>query len=297
MERKDALFFSIDDFDKLKRYELGHGTDGGVYRYSDTELIKIYHKRIKRIEELGISDDSDMKFYDKETIVHRFDREPITYFRWSDEDIKLRSKDAIYEAIARQECIKRTHLPKNVVYINSHFAGCVLQYIRGIQIHKLHFLPLSKKKQIMREILLSVKELMDNYIYHIDLSNSPYSKKLFTNNQGVQESVGHSHVLVDPFTLKPNIIDLDGKSTVYTERYNPEYEAQSMYNVSILLIEFLLGLDSDDYDFDLDEYEVLANELEYMGIRQEYIDHLSKYELTIDEAFDLVDSIGKLKRV
>lgn len=297
MERKDALFFSIDGFDKLRKYELGHGTDGGVYRYSDTELIKIYHKRIKRIEELGISDDSDMKFYNKDTIVHRFDKEPITYFRWSDEDIKLRSKDAIYEAIARQANIKRTHLPKNVVYINGHFAGCVLEYIKGIQIHKLRFLPLNKRKQIMREILLSVKELMDNYIYHIDLSNSPYSKKMFVNNQGVTEHLGHSHVLVNPFTLKPNIIDLDGKSTVYMEHYSEQYEAQCMYNVSILLIEFLLGLDTDDYNFDLDEYEVLANELEYMGIRQEYIDHLSKYELKIDEAFDLVDSISKLKRV
>lgn len=70
-----------------------------------------------------------------------------------------------------------------------------------------------------------------------------------------------------------------------------------MYNVSILLLEFLLGLDTDDYNFDLDEFEVLANELEFMGIRHEYIDHLSKYELKIDEAFDLVDSISKLKRV
>ena len=238
-----------------------------------------------------------MKFYDRSTVVHKFDKEPITYFKYDDEDIRIRSKEAIYRAIERQDSITRTYLPQNVVYINGHFAGCVLKYIRGIQIHKLRFLPLSKRKQIMREILLSVKELMDNYIYHVDLSNSPHSKKMFINNNGEVEHLGHSHVLVDPFTLKPNIIDLDGKSTIYMEHYSEDYESQCMYNVSILLLEFLLGLDTDDYNFDLDEFEVLANELEFMGIRHEYIDHLSKYELKIDEAFDLVDSISKLKRV
>lgn len=290
------LYFTISDFEKFRNAELGHGTDGGVYKFDD-KLIKIYHKRIKKIESLGISDDSDMKFYDRSTVVHKFDKEPITYFKYDDEDIRIRSKEAIYRAIERQDSITRTYLPQNVVYINGHFAGCVLKYIRGIQIHKLRFLPLSKRKQIMREILLSVKELMDNYIYHVDLSNSPHSKKMFINNNGEVEHLGHSHVLVDPFTLKPNIIDLDGKSTIYMEHYSEDYESQCMYNVSILLLEFLLGLDTDDYNFDLDEFEVLANELEFMGIRHEYIDHLSKYELKIDEAFDLVDSISKLKRV
>ena len=297
MERLEPIYLKRESFDMLKKYEIGHGTDGGVYRVGDGQLIKIYHKRIKTIDELEITDDSDMKFYNKDTIVHKFDKEPITYFRYSDEDIKIRSKDAIFRAIERQESITRTHLPKNVVYINGHFAGCVLQYIKGIQIHKLHFLPLSKRKQIMKEVLISVKELLDNYIYHVDLSNSPYSKKLFINNEGVTEHLGHSHVLVNPFTLKPNIIDLDGKSTVYMEHYSSDYEELCMYNLSVLLIEFLLGLNTDDYDFEFNEFEKLASDLSDMGIEKEFIDDLSKYELKIDQAFDLVDSIKTLRRV
>ena len=149
----------------------------------------------------------------------------------------------------------------------------------------------------MKEVLISVKELLDNYIYHVDLSNSPYSKKLFINNEGVTEHLGHSHVLVNPFTLKPNIIDLDGKSTVYMEHYSSDYEELCMYNLSVLLIEFLLGLNTDDYDFEFNEFEKLASDLSDMGIEKEFIDDLSKYELKIDQDFDLVDSIKTLRRV
>lgn len=296
MERIEPIYLGISDLDELSKYELGHGTDGGVFRLDKNSLIKLYHMRMKHIENLSVVDDSDMKFFDKSKLEIKKMEEPITYFRYSNEDIRIRSKEAIYEAIRRQEDIKRTHLPKNVVYVNGAFAGCVLKYIRGIQIHKLQSLPLSKRKQIMKEVLLSVKELMDHYIYHVDLSNSPYSKKAFVNNKGETELLGHSHVLVDPFTLKPNIIDLDGKSTIYREHYSEKDERDTMFNVSILLIEFLLRLDTDEYDID-DQYCNLASTLEYMGIEKEFIDNLSTYSLSMNQAFDLVDSISKLKRV
>ena len=152
--------------------------------------------------------------------------------------------------------------------------------------------------KIMKEVLLAVKELMDNYIYHVDLSNSPYSKKLFINPDGVHEHLGHSHVLVDPFTLKPQIIDVDGKSTIYMERKSSEYEELTMVNVSILLIEFLVGLNTDEFAVEDGEFEYLESELARLGIAADYVSDLSKYQITIDEAMEIVDSYGRsLKRV
>ena len=47
----------------------------------------------------------------------------------------------------------------------------------------------------------------------------------------------------------------------------------------------------------LNEFEKLASDLSDMGIEQEFIDDLSKYELKIEQAIDLVDSIKTLRRV
>ncbi len=57
--------------------------------------------------------------------------------------------------------------------------------IKGIQIQKLKGLPFNLKKKIMKKVLLNVKELISNCIYHIDLNNSPFTKdNYFINNQG-----------------------------------------------------------------------------------------------------------------
>lgn len=294
MERIRPYYLTFEDIERLSKKELGHGTDGAVYRLGNGELIKIYHTKFTDIKKQLVLDDSDMKIYTPSTFQMKKFNEPINYFKYNDnEDIRLRSKEAIYEAIKRQESITRSNLPKNVVYINGAFAGCVLTETKGIQIHKLGFLPMKYKKAIIEEILLSMEELMANYIYHIDLSNSPYAKRLFKNNDGIMESLGHSHVLVNPFTLKPNIIDLDGKSTVYMEHENKKYREQAMYNLCILMIEFLFGIDTDEYKDEDDYYRYLASSLEQCGVKDEFIEGLSTYTLSLEDSFKLIKSLGK----
>lgn len=294
MERIRPYYLSFDDIEKLSKHELGHGTDGAVYRLGNGELIKIYHTRFKEIKKQLVLDDSDMKIYTPSTVKRNKFIEPINYFKYEDnEDIRLRSKDAIFEAIKRQESITRSNLPKNVVYLNGAFAGCVLTETKGIQIHKLGFLPLKYKKAIVEEILLSIQELMDNYIYHVDLSNSPYAKRLFVNNDGVTESLGHSHILVNPFTLKPNIIDLDGKSTVYMEHESEKHREQCLYNLCILMIEFLLGIDTEEFKDEYDMESYLAAALKDAGVKNEFIDGLSSYSLSLEESFDFVKSLKR----
>lgn len=294
MERIRPYYLSFDDIEKLSKRELGHGTDGAVYRLGNGELIKIYHTRFKDIKKQLVLDDSDVKIYTPSTVMRNKFNEPINYFRYEDnEDIRLRSKDAIFEAIKRQDSITRSNLPKNVVYLNGAFAGCVLTETKGVQIHKLGFLPMKYKKAIIEEILISIEELMANYIYHVDLSNSPYAKRLFVNNDGVTESLGHSHILVNPFTLKPNIIDLDGKSTVYMEHESEKYKEQCLYNLCILMIEFLFGIDTDEYKEEDDFDKYLAIALEQSGVKDEFIDDLSKYSLSLEDSFRLIKSLGK----
>ena len=92
-----------------------------------------------------------------------------------------------------------------MVYIDGKLAGCTLIPQKGIPIHKLiGILPFKEKVIILLDVLKSVKELTDHYIYPIDLDNSPYTSKARYDNK----PVGHSHVLVTLVPLKTNIIDL-----------------------------------------------------------------------------------------
>lgn len=193
--------------------------------------------------------------------------------------------------INRQDQVKRTHLPKTPVYIDERFAGYLIKRLSGIQIHKLAGMPLKYKKIIMQEVIESVTELLENYIYHVDLANSPIAQSLRVNSRGEIENVGHSHVLVNPITLKANIIDLDGKSTIYTERKREDYERKSMYGLCVLILEFLLNIDFKEYEENINE---LLNLLEKMNISKEFIEPLGYCELNIKQAKDFVKSIGNL---
>jgi hypothetical protein len=82
------------------------------------------------------------------------------------------------------------------------------------------------------------------------------------------------------------------------ERKSTEYEELTMVNVSILLIEFLVGLNTDEFAVEDGEFEYLESELARLGIAADYVSDLSKYQITIDEAMEIVDSYGRsLKRV
>lgn len=286
MERIDPIYLTKNDLDMLRNFEVGHGTDGSVFRFGKHGLIKIYHSLIKNILSAQDCLEDEMKIFNKNDFKLTNFQEPITYYHYTDEDIKLRSKDAIKLAISRQKDITRTNLPKNMVYVEGKFAGCLLKRQKGIQIHKLSGLPMAAKKKIILETIESVQELLDHYIYHIDLSNSPYAKTYY-NNDGIIEKVGHSHVLVQPLTGKTNIIDLDGKSTVYMEHKSQKYEEQCLFNLCVLIVEFLFGIDNDEYEEEMN----LDEELYRLGIKDEFIEPLSQYSLTIEQAKDFVKTL------
>lgn len=211
------------------------------------------------------------------------------------EFIRIRNGEAaIKSAKERQLNVKNTHLPQGSVYVDGKFAGCTLMPIKVIQIHKLTGLPFNLKKKIIKKFLLNVKELINNYIYHVDLDNSPFTKdNYFINNQGKKELVGHSHVIINPFTLNPQLIDLDGKSTIYTDSYSKKLEHKSLASFNRLMMKFMLGIDLDDYK----DEEELSLILEQIGINNEYIDILISDLITYDQIYEFIDSVDKIKKI
>lgn len=292
MSDKNVLLMSSSDLKELK--QIGHGSDGAVYKYKNNLLIKLYHKNVQKIVTLNQNNDEDIKIYKKgQNIKNNYYANDLKYYSYDKdekESIKLLPKEGIFKAIERRESVNLTSLPVGVVYIDGHFAGCLLERQKGIQIHKLTGLPLSVRAKIFKNVLNAEEELLKNYIYHIDLSNSPYAKKEIILPNGKTSLTGHSHVLVNPINLKTNLIDLDGKSTIYTEKEDQNLKNDSLNDLTILALEFLLQLDYDEYK---EDPERMYSPLKEIISDNELIDKLIYQEETLDDLKTLVKTLKK----
>lgn len=299
------LYLTKEEARDLILKNASYGTDGKVFKANNNYLIKLYHSKIEKlISKQHISmpttdDDSDMKIYKPKSLpkttksidelIYYYVEEPE-----ADKPLRIRSAEAVRLASERQCRVTKTHLPKNAVYINGQFAGCILLAEHGLQIHSLTGMPLNYKKKIMKKVLENINELFDNCIYQIEMFNKPHSKNaVLEHKDGHSEEVGHSHVLVNPITLAPKIIDLDGKSTRYTTTPNEDFKKLSMEGVCMLIVEFLLAVDLDEYT----EASDIAYIMEEIGVKAEYIDKMSHFDLSLEEANDFIDSLDNIKRL
>ena len=271
---------------KLKELkEIGNGTEGRVFKYDNEHLIKLYRSELKNLLRTDNNYNNYIKIHDKNNLKFDKNLEYISYFLNNDDkNLRIINMEKIKMAIKKQNNINRTSLPIDIVYIDGYFAGCLLKKLNGVQIHKLSGMPIKYKKKIIKNLLLDIEELLENYIYHTDLANSPYSVGLFmdeTNN--VKAKKGHSHVLVNPVNLKTNIIDLDGKSTAYTEKYSYQLEQKCLNNLTRLITEFLFKLDTDE----IKEIDELEFELLKLGLQQNIAYKFSNHRF---------ESINELKK-
>lgn len=275
---------------------IGYGTDGTVYAYQNNFLIKIYHNANTYQHSNPDIQDDDVKIYylgQKENWQNDWYRDHLKYYQYESNEDKtiLAPKDAIILANKKQEQISLTKLPCGLVYIDNHFAGCVLKRSTGIQIHKLTGLPLKLRKIIFLNVLKAEAELLKNNIYHCDLSNSPYSQKMYTLPNGQHVLTGHSHVLVNPVTLKTNFIDLDGKSTIYTNNEEEKLKKQSERELNRLMIEFLLQIDLDDYK---DDPSSMISDLEQKGINNYFLqEKIYETNMNLDDMLSLNKNLKK----
>ena len=319
MDKK--VFLTRQEVNGLRNYtkEVGHGSDGRVFPYKKKYLIKLYRKSLTldsmaEVDKTGPYNDEDVKIYvmkkdrtkaeeqefNRNSKTHR---QYITYYKKDDEipehDTKLAASEAITAAIRRQGNIKRTKLPLASVYYNNKFIGCIIEKLNGIGIHKLQWLPMNMKIKIINSVIDDLDELMQNHVYHRDLSNSPYAGVGYIDENGeyVYET-GHSHVLVNPLTLKTNIIDLDGKSTIYTERENEALKNDAIRELLVLVMEYLLLVNLVDYtptDYESD-YPYLINMMEQYGYDRFDIEDFTRDVFaetkTLDDVRSLVKKIG-----
>lgn len=286
MGKDNIIYLTTEDLQKLKK--IGHGTEGSVYEYKKDLLIKIYHKSIQSAL-TNAENDEDVKIYKKGNVIktNYYDND-LNYYTYNNESIKLLPKEAIFKAMERQRNIELTTLPVGVVYLDGKFSGCILVRHRGIQLHKLMGLPLNARKKLFLKVLKANAELLKHNIYHRDLSNSPYATKYVELPDDSIISCGHSHVLYNPLTDKMNLIDLEGKSTVYTERLEDKYLMQNASDLNALALEFLF---KTDYEEHKDNLEELALELEKYHLSSTEMDKLLRLELLPDEMEDVVRTL------
>lgn len=121
---------------------------------------------------------------------------------------------------------------------------------------------------MLKELLLSVQELLDHNIYHIDLGIKP-------------ECIKNTNVFLSLFPkVKPEIIDIDGKSAVYTEQKNSKYYEKSLKSYKNLMTYLLFDIDAEVLE-DLD-YEYERENLIKKNVPREYVDSILNYEEVID---------------
>ncbi len=293
MERIFSIHISSDDFLSKKYKIIGSGTDGIVIKYNNEYFLKIYRSKLNFMLNPDILS-KETKQYERSLNQGKRNNDPIIYYKHSifpNEDVRLYSLEALRRAIKKQDSVFRTKLPVGALYIDNQFCGSVIKASKGIQIHKLTGIPLPFRKRIIIDVLEALRELLDNYIYHVDLSNSPHAKSIYIDSNNIPRSFGHSHILINPFTLHPNIIDLDGKSTIYMERYNEKYCRDSLNGMLVLLMEFLLQIDLSELDVQDIDIDFLEEALSNSHITNDIIEKVKDESVTIDDMVTLTKSL------
>lgn len=282
---QNNINLSLEELKSLK--VIGQGTEGIVYQYSNDILIKVYRKSLMRINDFDALMIAPDKIYDKDKLKEKKYNEHITFRKKENVGhIKIYSKDAISEIAKRQQNVKRTKLPKGSVFIDGKFAGCFLEKLNGIPIHKLRYMPQKFKLELIRSILLDIEELLEKNIYHLDLDNSPCAETKYMDEKGnIKILRGHSHILINPVKKSTNLLDLDGKSIVYTDYSDDKLKKYSLHSLCLLLLDFLYGVLLNDDDFE--DSEILEFYLIRQGINKEFANIIAN---------DNINSIEEIKK-
>lgn len=265
------IYISNSELEKLKK--IGEGNDAIVYDAGKGILYKVYkeetmYNNINLSTKIYRKSDKNKKYIEK-----------ILYL---DKDgVKIYYKDAFKRIIKRGQNIKLSKLPIGSLYIDGIFRGSVFKKINGFQLHKVF--PMFSKKtkiRILREIIEEVKELTNNYIYPIDTNNSPHVDR-------------HSNILIN-YKLKPELIDLDGNSTLYRETFDIECYYNTLTSLNKLFIE-LLEENEVSEDMHYLDIELLKKRLIKRGINSELADKISIFEADYDELENFAKLYLKIK--
>lgn len=280
MKNFRIINISDEELEKLKSRRIGEGRDAVVYKGKKNLLYKIY-KPESQLNDLSKNQfKAKTKIYDKNN--RPFFKNYKTHNHYVDRDgVRIYYGDAIKKIAERQKEIKLSNLPISPIYNNDKFIGCVIKKIYGFQLHYIWmFLSKKRKIKILKEILCKIKELTDSYIYPCDLDNSP----LVGN---------HSNILIN-FSLKPQLIDLDGNSTIYRESYDEESLKLTYFSLNRLFMELLYGFILED-SLEYNDIENIKSLILKSGIDNETIDKMMEFSLNYEELDNLVNTLSLKK--
>ena len=240
MEKTSKIILTEDDIRKLKNKFIAAGTEGRVYRLGNGLLYKLYRSHEELIKEIGSNGD---KLVDS-----------------------LYSDTNILTAMERQKNVHLTALPQCPIYdYKDKYIGCVLKdHGLCMPIHSITMLPRKKQISIIKQLLSAVKELCDNNIYPQDLATKEIEGK------------PHTNILIK-LSGKPEIIDLEGKSTVYSKEKNENLEYLTYVSLTALISEILYDIDAkEERDYTDTEFEIkkLTND----GMPYDLAESMLRYE-------------------
>ena len=285
----------------LKKYEyndiinnkkcIGSGVDGSVYRINRNTVYKFYHKQNTfidlpnaNIDEEGVivSDFKNLRPY------NRVVRNESIYY--TDKDgVILTREDAIIKAIAKQENVKLTDLPRNVIYLNNKIIGCEYKYYPcKLGIYAATYLPLKQRLIVCKRLMEEVKELLNNNIYPVTLAQRDEVFPFIKNK---------SNILIGR-DLKPVIIDLDGISALYSDNYSKKYYDKVMASLSSLILELLTKVElanniEDDENVINDYIGSLYEKGIPIHLARKFFDN---YRLEINELDDIIKTLELTKK-
>jgi len=264
------VYLEKKDLSKLEtRFpKIGKGKEGTLFRINKNTVYKIYHDYN---DWLNITPPT---IYDKDGVniakiknSKQMTKKKNTLSYIDSEGVKLSKKEALTKAIELQEKIKLTSLPKGIISVNERVKGCVLKYHRGVNIFQCRYLSMKMRLLIFEKILLRVKELLKNNIYHVDLCQKPTEESNNTN-------------ILLKWNLVPEIIDLEGKSAIYTERESQALRKKVELGLNVLFFELLSLNDIEEELLDINE-EMGKYLLQQNGFSKEIIQAFYKETLEI----------------
>lgn len=268
LEKMSEKYIYISDENGITKRKIGEGREASIYRVSKDLAIKIYHKSFDGLKNIPENDET-IKTTKPKIFKSPYNHQSLCY---DEEGVRLSFEDVIYHAKYRQKNINKTYLPLNPVYINGTFRGCIIKYHNNFfPISYFNALPKKLKYKICYSTLEKIKELLYNNIYQIDLYNK-------------QDLIGcHNNIIVNPF-LDTQIIDLDGKSTIYTSSFDKAHYQTTLLGFSLLMLEFVYDEDLRDCFEEFYTYQDYYIDFfhERKKIPREYIENILSESISLD---------------
>ena len=263
---------------------IGEGTEGTCYKVGN-KVYKIYHNlygTVGRNEHIKV-DKEGVRIYKKRDYKDfHFKRGPVLSYQDS-EGVSLTVRDGLNRAMDKGLKIIQTRLPEKIITVDGRVKGCVYPYYKFTRgIYKSFRKTFKTRLKICKDLLIKVQELLDNNIYPVDLCNKNKTK-IFNKND--------NNVLLD-LKNKPIIIDLEGRSTLYTDYNNPSLKSKSYYSLTLLILEILtkeiltIPLEEEAID---EVYSILYN----FGLSDELIYNILNDDVSRDDIDQIMEIAEK----